>query len=362
MSSETASTMSPITSASDVASKDTLGGNSSNTAPLAVVTGGTGFLGSHLCRVLSSQGWQVRSLSRRGRAAACAPEPAEGALPIEQRAVDILDPEALIAACEGADAIYHLAGRVSRDPENAGSLYEIHVKGTQSFLRAVEECQIERALYLSTSGVVAVSKRAEALTEASPYARELIGNWAYYQSKLFAEEEVMRACARGLPIKIARPSLFLGPGDPSGQSHEDLLLFLGGQLKAVPPGGINAVDVRDVAKFLPHLIEEGEVGFGYLLGGANLTARALMNQVAQITDRAPPLLDLPLNLVNRALKPLQWISSTSIGGGIDPQTFEMACHFWYLDCAAAQTLGFQTRPFSQTLLDALRDLEQRGFY
>ena len=71
-----------------------------------------------------------------------------------------------------------------------------------------------------------VSRTTELANEETPYARDLIGDWAYYQSKLYAEEEVKRAISNGLAIKIARPSLLLGPGDPSGQSHEDLLLFL----------------------------------------------------------------------------------------------------------------------------------------
>ena len=328
-------------------------------APLAVITGGTGFLGGHLASALTALGWRVRSLSRRGVAPRCTPPTAT---PVDHRAVDVLDIEALTSACEGAQAIYHLAGRVSRDPGDTGALHELHVKGTQSFLRVVERLEIQRAMYLSTSGVIGVSKDPELIDERAPYARDLIGDWGYYQSKLFAEEEVMRACQRGLPIKLARPSLFLGPGDPTGQSHEDLLLFLSGQLKAIPPGGLNVVDVRDVAQFLPTLIDVGEPGVGYLLGGDNLTIRSLINQVAQITDRRPPLLDLPVKLVDRAMSPLKWISKTALGGGIDPQTFEMARHFWYVDSSRTETLGFTCRPLSTTLLEALRDLKKRGFY
>ena len=327
--------------------------------PLAVVTGGTGFLGGHLCKELSTQGWRVRSLSRRGTPSRCAPYPEDS---IEHVAVDVLNFDELSQACEGADAIYHLAGRVSRDPVDDGALHALHVKGTQSFLRVVEAHEIKRALYLSTSGVVAVSEDPRLFTEDDSYARDVIGDWGYYQSKLYAEEEVLRACDRGLPIKIARPSLLLGPADPTGQSHEDLLLFLGGQLKAVPPGGVNAVDVRDVAAFLPILIDQGEVGLGYLLGGDSLTTRAFINQVAQITDRTSPLFDLPTSLTSRAMGPLKWISKSSLGGGIDPQTFEMACHYWYVDSSRASELGFSARPLSSTLLDALRDLKERGFY
>lgn len=334
-------------------------GEASSSNPLAVVTGGNGFLGSHLCAVLAAQGWRVRSLSRRGAPSPCAPE-ARGQ--VEYVAVDIMDFDEFNSASEGADAIFHLAGRVSRDPEDSGALHALHVQGTKHFIRVVEQREIKQALYLSTSGVVAVSKDTKPLNEKAPYARDIISDWGYYLSKLYAEEEVMRACERGLPIKIARPSLLLGPGDPTGQSHEDLLLFLGDQLKAVPPGGINAVDVRDVAAFLPTLLERGEAGVGYLLGGDSLTTRAFINQIAQIVDRPAPLFDLPSKMTKKAMGPLKWISKTTLGGGIDPQTFEMACHYWYVDSALAESIGFKARPLSSTLLDALRDLEERGFY
>lgn len=329
---------------------------------LAVVIGGTGLLGGHLCQALLDLGWAVRSLSRSGDPPSSSPLSAEAKEKIEFRSVDIMNLESLDEACEGADALYHLAGRVSRDPKDDGALHALHVKGTSAFLAVAERRGIKKLLYLSTSGVSGVSKSTIEANEESPYARDLIGDWAYYQSKLYAEEEVLRACRRGVPVKIARPSLLLGPGDPTGQSHEDLLLFLGGQLKAVPPGGLNAVDVRDVARFLPVLIEKGEVGVGYMLGGVNLTARAFINQIAQITDRPPPLLDVPHKAVERAMGPLKWVSSLSIFGGIDPQTFEMACHFWYIDSSRARRLGFEPRPLSETLLAALRDLKERGFY
>jgi dihydroflavonol-4-reductase len=330
--------------------------------PLAVVIGGTGLLGGHLCQTLLTQGWSVRSLSRSGSAPLSTPLSAEELEMIDFQAVDILDEEALYIACEGADALYHLAGRVSRHPQDSGALHQLHIQGTNHFLSVAARREIGLLLYLSTSGVSGVSKRSLEADEETPYARELIADWAYYQSKLFAEEEVLRACERGLPVKIARPSLLLGPGDPTGQSHEDLLLFLSGQLKAVPPGGLNAVDVRDVASFLPILMERGEVGIGYMIGGTNLSARSLINQIAQITDRPPPLLDLPLKATKRAMGPLKWLSAIPMFGGIDPQTFEMACHYWYINNERAISLGFTPRPLSDTLLAALRDLKSRGFY
>ena len=96
------------------------------------------------------------------------------------------------------------------------------------------------------------------------------------------------------------------------------------------------------------LMEKGQPAFGYMLGGDNLTVRAFINQIAQITNRPAPLIDLPSKLVDKAISPLKWFSSMTIFGGIDPQTFEMGCHYWYISSTRAQELGFQPRPLSET--------------
>ena len=88
----------------------------------------------------------------------------------------------------------------------------------------------------------------------------------------------------------------------------------------------------------------------------------LLNQIAQLVDRPPPLLDLSASLVKRGGYALKWISKQSMFGGIDPQTFDMGSRFWYINSDRAKALGFQPRPLWQTLKDAIDDLEARGFF
>jgi dihydroflavonol-4-reductase len=323
--------------------------------PIALVTGGSGFLGFHVCAALKEQGWQVRSLNRSHSHRL-------ESLEVEQFLGDVCLKDDLLKASDGIDASYHLAGHVSRDPLHSGAMFQLHLKGTQNWIDSIRHLKISNALYMSTSGVVGVSEDDQCATEANALAWDYIRQWPYYESKGMAEECVWRACKEGLPIKIARPSLFLGPGDPTGGSHDDVLTFLGGGVKAALPGGLSAVDVRDVAQFLPLLMEKGKPGVGYLLGGRNLTIRTFLNQLAQISGVTAPLLDLPFDLTNKAPGILKWISKQSMFGGIDPKTFEMGCHFWYVDSTLAQSLGFTPRPLSETLVDALNDLETRGFW
>jgi dihydroflavonol-4-reductase len=319
------------------------------------VTGGNGFLGRHLCAELLRRGWRVRSL-HRGDA------PALGAMGVEQVRGDVCCREDFEAAAQGVSAIYHLAGRVSRSPEEAGAMYALHVQGTRNFVSVVERLGVERALYLSTSGVVGVSDSPSLATEESPLAWSLIRAWPYYESKAFAEEEVRRAVARGAPIRVARPSLLLGPGDPTGGSHDDILRFLSGDVRAALPGGLSFVDARDVAAFLPTLLERGEVGVGYLLGAENLSVRAFLTQLAALTGVSAPALDLPARLAERAEGPLKWLTQRKSLGGLSPQTFEMGRRFWYVSSDRARALGFSPRAGGVTLADALDDLKARGFY
>ena len=323
--------------------------------PVALVTGGNGFLGRHLCATLIEAGWQVRSLHR-------SPTPALHELGVEERLGDVCDLDQVLSAGQGVDAVYHLAGRVTRSGEALGDMYTLHIKGTRNVISLVETLKIPRALYLSTSGVVGVHERPVLATEESDYAWSLIRGWPYYESKAFAEQEVTRACARGVPFIIARPSLLVGPGDPTGGGHEDVLSVLSGEVRAALPGGLSLVDPRDVARFLPTLMERGEPGVGYLLGGENLTVRAFVNQIASFAGLRPPLLDLPETLMKHAGAPIKWISKQKAFGGLAPETIEMGRRFWYIDSSQAEALGFVARPTSETIIDALRDLEDRGFY
>ena len=333
-------------------------GPSSEERPLALVTGGNGFLGQHLCQTLIERGWRVRSLHRRHT-------PALERLGVEQALGDVCELETLKEAARGASALYHLAGRVSREEGAQGEMYTLHLKGTRNALQVIESQGLERALYMSTSGVVGVSDSPTLATEQGPFAWSLIRRWPYYESKAFAEQEVWRAVERGLPVQVARPSLLVGPGDPTGAAHGDLLKVISGAVRATLPGGLNLVDVRDVAAFLPTLINEGERGVGYLLGGENMTVRAFVSQVAALADAphaSAPDLAIPRALFKRAERPLAWLSKQPLLGGLSAQTVEMGGRFWYLDSSRAEALGFTPRAAYETLSDALRDLKSRGLY
>ncbi|MSP72894.1 MAG: NAD-dependent epimerase/dehydratase family protein [Myxococcales bacterium] len=323
-------------------------------AKTVLVTGASGFLGLHLVSVLHKQGHTLRSLSR---SASPRLEPFE----VDQRRGSVVDLEDCRDAVRGVDAVYHCAGFVSRESSRRGEMFDVHVSGTRNILRACKEAGIEDVLVVSTSGTVGVSKRPDFLgREDSPVPTALLRDWPYYESKVYAEKEVMDFVAQGFPVKLARPTLVLGPGDHTSSSTGDVVKFLCGDVKASLPGGVSAVDVRDVAAVLPSLMEVGTPGLGYLLTGTNLPLRDFLILLSELSGVRAPALELPRKLLSENV----WLrdllghaSQLKFMGGLDKQTFDMACHYWYVDSSRAVTeLGFAPRPLAETLADTIEDL------
>jgi dihydroflavonol-4-reductase len=317
-----------------------------------LITGASGFLGLHLTRhLLDTTNAQIHTLSRSASDHLSALDGEFGGNRITQHQGSVLDADAVKAAVEQADSVYHLAGSVSRDKNASTSVYRVHIDGTRTVLQAVADAGKDRVLVLSTSGTNGVGEDADFLAdEDSPIAWDIIKAWPYYESKAFAEKEIAKFVAKGLPVKVARPTLLLGPGDYNGSSTGDVVKFLCGDVKAALPGGMSAVDTRDVAAVLPAILEKGEAGVGYLLGAQNCTVREFLTQLSQVSGVAAPAMSIPRVAVDKAGSMLKWLSSKRAFGGLKAQTFEMGCYYWYIDSSrASEELGFSPRPMNVTL-------------
>ncbi|MFB6264311.1 MAG: NAD-dependent epimerase/dehydratase family protein, partial [Bradymonadaceae bacterium] len=321
-----------------------------------LVTGGTGFLGSHLVRKLLDRGdREVRVLTRSydRRLSEKGVEVVEG---------DLTEDD-LSAAVEGVDRIYHLAGKVTRDRDRAHELHDLHVEGTRRLLEAVEPDEVEKIVVASTSGTSGVSEDpGDVADESSPPAETLIKDWPYYLSKLYEE----RLCERyreaeGLPIVIVKPSLLLGPGDERGSSTRDVRLFLEGKVPAAPSGGIAFVDARDAAEAFLRAMDRAAPGEAFMINQVNLALEDYFEKLAAIANRSAPVRSLPDAIVTAGAKALDGLSDrVGVDGGIDPVSVEMARHYWYVDASKArEELDWQPRDPNETLRDTVEWLEQR---
>jgi dihydroflavonol-4-reductase len=318
--------------------------------PRALITGATGFLGQHLIdQLLEEEASSFRVLVRESH-------PRHAGLDIEVVEGSILDPESVERAVDGIERVYHLAGKVSRDPDDARELYRVHVEGTANLCRAGKKAGVERIVLASTSGTVAVTDDGIAIPdETFPSPIEIIGRWPYYTSKLYQEETARRECGSDIELVILNPSLLLGPGDKRLSSTEDVLRFLAGDIPVIPPGGVNFVDVRDVAAAFRTAMQRGRPGERYLLGGPNWTCAAFFERLERASKVKGPWIKLPEPVYAFAGKALDafyrhWDKTPPV----DRISVEMGQRFWYLDPSKAEReLGFEARDPYETLHDTV---------
>jgi dihydroflavonol-4-reductase len=321
-----------------------------------LVTGATGFLGSHLVASLLAAGDLVVALCREDE-----PELADQGVTVVRG--DVLDRARVALAARGCEGVYHAAGKVSRKESDAEELYRVHVEGTRSVLAASREAGVRRVVVASTSGTVAVSADPDHIgTENDETPEALIARWPYYRSKLYAERLALAANDAGFEVVCVNPTLLLGPGDVRGSSTDDVRRFLERRIPAVPPGGLSFVDARDAAQGMLLAMEKGRPGARYLLGACNLTLRELFARLARLSGVRAPWLPMPRSpeLARMSAKLFDGSIMPFLDIGVDPISMEMAHYFWYLDASLAEKeLGWSPRDPSLTLGDTVEDLRER---
>jgi nucleoside-diphosphate-sugar epimerase len=319
-----------------------------------LVTGATGFLGAHLLHHLraSEEPQRVRILCR-GLA------PWERDPGIEIVHGDVTARADVEKAMEQVTEVYHLAGVVLRNSKAREMLYRTHIEGTRNVCEAALKYGVAKVVAVSSSGTIAVSKDPTVHNENSGYKHDVVGEWPYYLSKMFAEKLALDYHARrGLNVVIASPSLVLGPGDFRNSSTRDIALFLQGQILAIPAGGLNFVDVRDASEGLTAAMQSGQPGERYLLGGVNWTFRQLIEKVANLSGRKAPRIEPSLEISlwsARALRRLYPLFGKSFE--LDDASVKMSWRYWYCDSSKARDeRGFKTRDPEETLKDTIEDV------
>jgi dihydroflavonol-4-reductase len=318
-----------------------------------LVTGGTGFLGSALVPLLARDGHRVRLLQR-----SAAPE-AE-ALGAEVHRASLEDAAAVAAALDGVEAVFHLAGQVSFDPEDPARLYALHVQGTRRLLDACVARGVKRVVVASSSGTIAVSREERVATEDDDYPLAVVADWPYYLSKIYQEKAALRIQRdTGLPVVVLNPSLLLGPGDTRLSSTDVVWKFLERRIPAMPNGGLSFVDVRDAAAAFAAALTRGRPGERYLLGGANMTFRDFFGRLERLSGVSAPRVTLPSRVNVAGARLLERLSEwRGAEAAIDAHSVEMGERWWYCDSSkAAAELGFATRDPHETLHETVRWLE-----
>ena len=325
-----------------------------------LVTGASGFVGSAVLRRLVEAGHQVRALVRptsdRRNLAGVECEIATG---------DLDDRAALDRAVAGCDALFHVAADYRLWVTDAAAMYRSNVEGTRQLMLAAAEAGVRRIVY--TSSVATLGLRADGTPADEATAAEsgdMIGH--YKKSKFFAEAEVRRLIeTEGLPAVIVKPSTPFGPRDvkptPTGRV---VVEAAAGRMPAYVDTGLNVVHVEDVAAGHLLAFERGGLGESYILGGEDMTLRALLETVAELAGRRPPRLRVPHWAVLPVAYAAEAIARRSGRGDpivtVDGVRMSRKRMYFSSD-KARRDLGYAPRPGAEALRDALDWFRASGY-
>ncbi len=262
---------------------------------LAFLTGATGFLGSHVARVLADQGAQLRLLVRPASDLRNL-DGLNGDRGVDRVVGDLRDAVSIEKALSGCDVVFHVAADYRlwvRDPDE---MYRSNVEGTRYLLEAARKQGVRRVVYTSsvaTMGFSSGSKNGDVADEQSPVGIEdMIGH--YKRSKFMAERVAVEAARSGVDVVIVNPTTPIGERDikptPTGRIVVD---FLKRKFSAYVETGLNLVDATECARGHVQALEKGKSGERYILGGENLTLKQILDRLGAITGLKSPTVKLP---------------------------------------------------------------------
>jgi len=255
---------------------------------LAFVTGATGFLGSHVARVLVDQGADLRLLVRPTSNL----KNLEG-LKAETATGDLRDAASLEKAMSGCDTVFHVAADYRLWVRDPNEMYRSNVEGTRALIEAAKKNGVQRVVYTSSVATIGFTSDGRPADEDSPVSlADMIGH--YKRSKFLAEQLAMAAGRRGMHIVTVNPTTPIGEQDvkptPTGRIVVD---FLKRKFPAYVETGLNLVDVRECARGHVAALEKGRSGERYILGGEDLTLKQILDKLGRITGLPSPKIKLP---------------------------------------------------------------------
>jgi nucleoside-diphosphate-sugar epimerase len=324
-----------------------------------LVTGGTGYVGSHSIAALSAAGHRVRVLAR-------SPERIAGTLGslnvdgIEAAIGDVTDTASVEGAIDGCDAVLHAASVFSMDPRKAEEMNRVNVRGTETVLGTAHRRGLDPIVYVSSEVALLPAADGEILTAHSPVQRPA---GTYSQTKADSELEARRLQALGAPVVSIMPAAIWGPHDPNfGEGVTLAANILRNRFPIIMSGGMHIADVRDVAAANAAVMVPGRGPRAYLVAGHYISMPDIVHTLADLSGRRLPFVIGPswflagfghaADFVQRRLRArLPWSSEA----------------IWIMNCRARcddprtrNELGLEPRPLRDTFAETVRWLVEVG--
>lgn len=314
----------------------------------AFVTGGTGFVGANLVRLLLQQGYRVRALVRPNSRL----DNLQG-LDVEIVEGGLTDPH-LTNQINGCQYVFHVAAHYSLWQADKDALYQFNVLGTRNVLKAAQQAGVDRIVYTSSVAAIGVKENGIADEIYQSPVDNLIGH--YKKSKYWAEQEAVKAAQAGQDVVIVNPSTPIGGWDIKPTPTGDIVLrFLRRQMPFYLDTGLNFIHVQDVAWGHLLALQKGKTGDRYILGHHNMPLKDLLQLLSKITGLPAPQRSIPAWIPFS----VAWVDETLLAPLGKPPSVpidgvRMAGQYMYYNPAkAVQQLNLPQTPIVTALQDAV---------
>jgi dihydroflavonol-4-reductase len=323
------------------------------------VTGATGFLGSHVARVLAEQGADIRLLVRPTSNL----KNLEG-LKAETAIGDLRDPASLEKAMACCEVVFHVAADYRLWVRDPNEMYRSNVEGTRAIIEAARKNAVRCVVYTSSVATMGFTGNGHPADEDSPVAlADMIGH--YKRSKFMAEQVALEAGRDAMRVVTVNPTTPVGEQDvkptPTGRIVVD---FLKRKFPAYVDTGLNLVDVRECARGHVAALEKGKSGERYILGGENLTLKQILDKLGAISGLPSPKVKLPYFVAYLAGAVDETVSGRMLGR--EPratiETVRMGKKkMWASSSKAERELGWKTLPADAALRRAVEWFRANGY-
>ena len=323
----------------------------------ALVTGGTGFIGSWVTRLLLEKGYKVKVLYRSTPDKFLFPELKDE---VEFVKGDILDSASVENAITGCDVVFHLAAYVkfASDEETVKSLMKYNVEGTKVVLEAAYKAKVSRFIF--TSSTAAIGTNESNILDENFDINDGEEPTPYGYSKYLAEKEVKNYASKGLDAVIVNPAVVIGYGlRPTFSSASIFKNAKAGRLIIAFPGGFNVVDVKDVANGHILALEKGKTANRYILGGHNIKYKDFFELVNKHYGIDRKVKVVPAGLLKAIASLSDFLKIFGIKMELNRKSVNNLIYTrFYSSEKAKNELGYTIRPLEESIKDTIEWLNK----
>lgn len=311
------------------------------------VTGGTGFIGSHLLHRLVDEGHDVVAIARQPDTATNLPDD------VEIVRGDVTAKESMREAMTGCDGVFHLAGWYQIGIHDPSTAHRVNVRGTRNVLELMDELDIDKGVYTSTLAVFSDTD-GEIVDESYRYDGPHLS--LYDRTKWMAHYEVAVPMIKaGLPLVIVQPGAVYGPGD-RGPTWKFWKPYLQGDLPVIPSrGGYCWGHVEDTVDAHLRAMNRGTVGESYIIAGKPYQLVEVFECAEQITGIESPRSISPaaFRTLSRVMAQLERVHQFRPEYSAEALRILGGVTYWGDNTKAVKALGIEHRPFPAGLRETL---------